>query len=99
MYSTTSSNFSSSHNVFIYLVFGEIKIGSKTHDKLQNSTLISLTNGSNLKISSVNKSQFLIIAGKPIDEPVVRGGPFVMNTKQEILKAIEDYHSGNFIQK
>ena len=88
-----------SHNVFIYLVYGEIKIGSKAHDKLQNSTLISLTNGNNLKIFSVKKSQFLIIAGKPIGEPIARGGPFVMNTKQEILKAVEDYHSGNFVQK
>ena len=89
----------SSHNVFIYLIYGEIKIGSKAHDKLQNSTLISLTNGNSLKISSVKKSQFLIIAGKPIGEPIARGGPFVMNTKQEILKAVQDYHSGNFVQK
>ena len=89
----------SSHNIFVYLVYGEIKIGSKIHDKLQNSTLISLTNGNRLKISSVKKSQFLIIAGKPIGEPIARGGPFVMNTKQEILKAVEDYHSGNFVQK
>ena len=84
---------------FIYLVYGEIKIGSKAHNKLKNSTLISLTNGSSLKISSIKKSQFLIIAGKPINEPIARGGPFVMNTKQEILKAVQDYHSGNFVQK
>ncbi len=89
----------SSHNVFVYLVYGEIKVGNKAHDKLQNSTLISLTNGNSLKISSVKKSQFLIIAGKPIGEPIARGGPFVMNTKQEILKAVQDYHSGNFVQK
>ena len=89
----------SSHNIFVYLVYGEIKIGSKIHDKLQNSTLISLTNGNRLKIFSVKKSQFLIVAGKPIGEPIARGGPFVMNTKQEILKAVEDYHSGNFVQK
>ena len=76
-----------------------IKIGSKTHDRLKNSTLICLKNGSDLKISSVKKSQFLIIAGKPIGEPIARGGPFVMNTKQEILKAVQDYHSGNFVQK
>ena len=96
---TFNYNTPSSHNVFIYLVCGEIKIGNKIHDKLQNSTLISLTNGNSLKISSAKKSQFLVIAGKPIGEPVVRGGPFVMNTKQEILKAVQDYHSGNFVQK
>ena len=89
----------SSHNTFIYLVYGEIKIGNKIHNKLQNSTLIFLTSGDNLKIISNKKSQFLIIAGKPIGEPIERGGPFVMNTKQEILKAIEDYQNGNFVQK
>jgi len=69
------------------------------YDKLKNSTLICLKNGNELKVYSVKKSQFLVIAGKPINEPVSRSGPFVMNTKQEILKAIQDYQSGNFIQK
>ena len=45
------------------------------------------------------KSKFLLISGKPIEEPIARGGPFVMNTKEEILKAVEDYQSGNFVQK
>ena len=89
----------SSHNAFIYLVAGEITIGSKSHDKLQSSTLICLKNGTNLKVFADKKSQFLVIAGKPIGEPIARGGPFVMNTKQEILKAVQDYNSGNFVQK
>ena len=88
-----------SHNAFIYLVAGEIKIGNEAHGKLKSSTLINLKNGDKLEISAVEKSKFLVIAGKPINEPIARGGPFVMNTKQEILKAVQDYHSGNFIQK
>ena len=89
----------SSHNAFIYLVSGEIKIGNKAHERLKNSTLICLNNGIDLKISSTEKSQFLLIAGKPIGESIARGGPFVMNTKQEILQAVQDYHNGNFVQK
>ena len=89
----------SSRNVFVYLVSGEIKIGNKVHNKLKNSTLISLADGNDLRILSVKESQFLIIAGKPIGEPIARGGPFVMNTKQEIIKAVQDYHNGNFVQK
>ena len=89
----------SSRNVFVYLVSGEIKIGNKVHNKLQNSTLISLADGNDLKILSVKESQFLIIAGKPIGEPIARGGPFVMNARQEIIKAVQDYHNGNFVQK
>ena len=88
-----------SHNVFVYLVSGEIQIGNTAHEKLKDSTLICLEIGTDVKIACLKKSQFLLIAGKPISEPVVRGGPFVMNTKQEILKAVQDYHSGNFVQK
>ena len=89
----------SSHNAFVYLVYGEIKIGNKKHEQLKNSNLICLQNGNDLKISAIKKSKFLVIAGKPIGEPIARGGPFVMNTKEEILKAVQDYHSGNFVQK
>ena len=95
------SNFdlSATHNSFVYLIEGEIKIGDKNHDKVNGSTLIILTNGEKLKVKGVTKSKFLLISGKPIGEPIARGGPFVMNTKEEILKAVEDYHSGNFVQK
>ena len=88
----------SSHNSFIYLIEGEIEIGDKTHDKVTNSTLILLTKGENLKVSALSNAKFLLISGKPINEQIARGGPFVMNTKQEILQAIEDYHSGTFVK-
>jgi len=42
------------------------------------------------------ESEFLFIAGKPIGEPIARGGPFVMNTKAEIIEAINDYQNGTF---
>ena len=95
------SNFdlSATHNSFVYLIEGEIKIGDKNHDKVNGSTLIILTKGEKLKVKGVTKSKFLLISGKPIGEPIARGGPFVMNTKKEILKAVEDYHNGNFVQK
>ena len=89
----------SSHNSFIYLIEGEIKIGEKKHDKVKDSTLILLTNGEILKVTALTKSKFLLISGKPIGEQIARGGPFVMNTKQEILQAIDDYHNGNFVKQ
>ena len=87
------------HNSFVYLINGEIKIGDKNHKKVINSTLILLTTGEKLKVKGITRSKFLLISGKPIGEPIARGGPFVMNTKQEILKAVEDYQNGNFVQK
>ena len=89
----------SSHNSFIYLIEGEIKIGEKKHDKVKDSTLILLTNGEILKVTALTKAKFLLISGKPIGEQIARGGPFVMNTKQEILQAIDDYHNGNFVKQ
>ena len=88
----------STHNSFIYLINGEIGIGDQTHDKIKNSKLILLTKGKNLKVSALSNAKFLLISGKPIGEQIARGGPFVMNTKQEILQAIEDYHSGKFVK-
>jgi len=89
----------STHNSFVYLIEGEIKIGDKIHDKVNGSTLIILTKGEKLKVKGATMSKFLLVSGKPIREPIARGGPFVMNTKQEILKAVQDYNSGNFVQK
>ena len=86
------------HNSFIYLIDGEIKIGDRNHDKVNGSTLIILANGEKLNIKGNTNSKFLLISGKPIGEPIARGGPFVMNTKQEILKAVEDYHNGTFVK-
>ena len=88
----------STHNSFIYLIEGEIKIGIKTHNKVKDSTLILLNKGEQLKVSSLIKSKFLLISGKPIGEKIARGGPFVMNTKSEILQANEDYHNGTFVK-
>jgi len=88
----------SSHNSFIYLIKGEIKIGEKEHDKVKDSTLILLTRGEKLKVTALTEAKFLLISGKPIGEQIARGGPFVMNTKQEILQAIDDYHNGTFVK-
>jgi len=87
----------STHNSLIYLIEGEIKVGEQNHNPVKDSTLIILTRGEKLKVSGLTKAKFLLISGKPIGEPIARGGPFVMNTKEEILKAVQDYHNGTFV--
>ena len=89
----------STHNSFIYLINGEIKIGEQTHDKVENSKLILLTNGEKLRVFGQSKAKFLLVSGRPIGEDIARGGPFVMNTKSEILQAVQDYHNGTFVKK
>ena len=90
-------NLPSTHNSLIYLIEREIKVGEQIHDPVKDSTLIILTRGEKLKVSGLTKAKFLLISGKPIGEPIARGGPFVMNTKEEILKAVQDYHNGTFV--
>jgi len=84
------------HNSFIYLLKGQIKVGKINHEKTNDSNLILLKQGKNLQIKAERESEFLFIAGKPIGEPIARGGPFVMNTKAEIIEAINDYQNGSF---
>ena len=91
-------NLPSTHNTFIYLISGEIEIGKKKHDKVKDSTLILLSKGENLKVKAKSNTKFLVISGKPINEEIARGGPFVMNTKAEILQAVQDYHNGTFVK-
>ena len=88
----------STHNSFIYLINGEIKIGEQSHNKIKDSTLILLTRGEKLQVSALSNAKFLLVSGKPIGEQIARGGPFVMNTKAEVLQAVQDYHNGTFVK-
>ena len=92
-------NLFSTHNSFVYLIKGEIKIGDNHHDKVNSSNLIILTKGEKLKLKGITKSKFLLISGKPIGESIARGGPFVMYTKEEILQTIQDYNNDTFVRK
>jgi len=91
-----SCEISDSHNSFIYLLKGELKIGKQDHSKTGNSSLVLLERGNKLIVKANKTTEFLFIAGKPIGEAIARGGPFVMNTKAEILQAIQDYNNGTF---
>ncbi|MDH3468447.1 MAG: hypothetical protein OES26_21515 [Gammaproteobacteria bacterium] len=57
---------------------------------------IAVFDDGNFVMANTDESpaRFLLIAGKPIGEPIVREGPFVMNTKAEIASAIRDYQRG-----
>ncbi len=88
------------HNAFVYLIEGRLGIDSDTHSSestLEEKTLGILGQGKQISVSSGDSaSRFLLIAGKPLREPVARGGPFVMNTRQELMQAFEDYKLGRF---
>lgn len=90
----------STHNAFIFVVEGSIKIAADCIDAssvLEAGKLAILGDGDTVEASGGGSaSRFLLVAGQTIDEPIARGGPFVMNTQDELRQAFADYQSGNF---
>jgi len=88
-----------SHNAFFYVIHGSVGIENEDDNTvwLARDDLAVLTHGEVVKLRAGQEAaRFLLVAGKPLREPVARGGPFVMNTKEEILQAFEDYRQGKF---
>ncbi len=83
------------HNAFIYVYQGSVSIADSSQ-AIEKGQLVVLKEGDSITVSSLDDSKYLLIAGKPLNEPVARGGPFVMNTREEINQAFADYQSGNF---
>jgi quercetin 2,3-dioxygenase len=86
------------HNAFIYLYEGEIAIGEGDVRTLQGHTAALLNGGEQIVVSASSDARFLILAAKPLNEPVVQYGPFVMNTREEIEQAINDYQNGKLVE-
>ena len=77
-------------NIFLYIVRGETNVGSAFH-------LIELNDdGEQIDIEATTDAIILFGHATPIGEPVVSYGPFVMNTREEIVQAIRDYEAGKF---
>ena len=81
-------------NSFIYVYGGSVNILDK---QISKSHLAVLSQDGDLKLHSKEReANFILVAGEPLNEPVARGGPFVMNTKGEVLQAFSDYQEGRF---
>jgi len=83
-----------SHSCIAFVVSGNLRIGDQ---QAAAGDLAILGDGSAVSVSSAGDAgRFLLIAGRRLDEPVARGGPFVMNTGEEVRQAFHDYQTGNF---
>ncbi|MFL5236352.1 MAG: pirin family protein [Rhizomicrobium sp.] len=82
------------HAGFIYAFEGDLRVGNESIAKGKIGVLTS--DGSLQSNAGANGARFLVVAGKPLGEPVAKYGPFVMNTADEIRAAISDYQNGRF---
>ena len=85
--------FPDGHNTSIFVLQGGISVNGSS--KAGEAELIVCTrNGSQVTIEAQADSRLLVMAGEPIEEPIARYGPFVMNTKAELVQAVQDYQVG-----
>ncbi|WP_434382730.1 pirin family protein [Melittangium boletus] len=84
------------HTAFAFVHEGEVHIGPEdTPRTVRAGSLALLGPGKRLRIRATNqRSAVLVAAGRPLREPIVQRGPFVMNTEAEIRQAIQDYQNG-----
>jgi redox-sensitive bicupin YhaK (pirin superfamily) len=80
-------------NAFVYLLEGEIGIGDQVVPPL---SLAQLGQGEDAVIEARAESRLLLVAGQPINEPIARRGPFVMNNEAQLREAFDDYQAGRF---
>jgi redox-sensitive bicupin YhaK (pirin superfamily) len=89
------------HSGFIFVIEGSIGVSSDGEDEsavVDTGELAILGDGDTVKLAGREAAnRVLLIAGRSINEPIARGGPFVMNTEDEIRQAFDDYQSGNFL--
>lgn len=89
-----------SHTVFAYVFEGSAYFDTDKKLLVKDGTLVKLIGGDQVYLAGgKNGGRFLLIAGKPLNEEIAWRGPIVMNTKEELYQAFEDYQTGNFIKK
>ena len=87
------------HNAFAYVYAGTADIGPADASKpiARGELAVLERNGDEVLFSAgTEPARLILVAGKPLDEPVAKYGPFVMNTQEQIVQAIRDYQSGRF---
>lgn len=92
-----TESLTASHNAFIYVIQGPVTTGNEAGEImwLNRDDLAVLTQGDTISLQACEKDvHLLVVAGKPLGEPVARAGPFVMNTRDEVQQAFEDYRLG-----
>ncbi len=85
------------HNAFLYVYRGSVEV-IDAHDDASAAPLhrmaILANEGDGLRLRASAQSQAILIAGQPLREPIAQYGPFVMNTREQLMQAVDDFRSG-----
>jgi redox-sensitive bicupin YhaK (pirin superfamily) len=84
------------HNAFIYVYRGAVKVGDVQVDSQRMGILSNTAGADGVSVSATKDARFILVAGKPLNEPIVQYGPFVMNTQEEIHQTLDDFRNGRF---
>lgn len=84
------------HNAFVYVYRGELEVLSEHESSTVPSKRMGLlrNEGYGIRLRGSANTRAILIAGKPLREPIVQYGPFVMNTREQIMQAIDDFRNG-----
>lgn len=88
-------NFPANFNTALLVIDGEIKVNDQVLVQVNHFVLFE-NKGEDFRIEGIKKSTVLILSGEPINEPIAAYGPFVMNTRQELVDAYQDFQDGKF---
>ena len=87
------------HTVFAYIFGGQGYFGDDSENIIQTDHLVIFEDGDEVVVTSADCNlRFLLISGKPINEPIAWYGPIVMNTEEELNQAFREYRDGTFIK-
>ena len=87
------------HSAFAYLFEGEARFGADNTVPVTAPKLIVWSDGDSIEVHADKKpARFLLVSGEPLNEPIARYGPFVMNTQAEIQQTLRDLQEGTFAQ-
>jgi len=85
-----------SHNAFIYVYRGELRVGGEPVPSQRMAILRNGDAADGVVLHADAPARALLIAGRPLNEPIAQYGPFVMNTQDEIFQAVQDLQAGKF---
>jgi redox-sensitive bicupin YhaK (pirin superfamily) len=92
--STFTTALPDTHNAFVYVYRGAVNIGNVQVMSRRMGILSNTPGTDSVTLTATEDARLILIAGKPLNEPIVQYGPFVMNTQEEIHHALDDFRNG-----